>query len=230
MKKSEIRFSGELNDYVVSTLREPDVLRRLREETNRNPHAIMQIPPVQGQFMSFLVSALGIKKALETGTFTGYSALSVALALPEEGLLVACDINDDWAAVAKKYWQEAGVQQKIDFRLGAALETLDAMINDGEASSFDFAFIDADKGNYDHYYEKCLSLLRVGGVMAIDNVLLFGSVVDSSVLDDGDKPRFPEKDIQAMRDLNKKISADERVDQVMLPFADGITLVRKRAE
>lgn len=227
MEKSEIRFSKELRDYVLSSLREPEALKRLREETDSDPNAIMQIPPEQGQFMSFLVKVLDAKKALEIGTYTGYSTLCVALALPKDGRVVACDINDNWASVGRKYWKEAGVEQKIDFRLGPALRTLEALIESGEAGSFDFAFIDADKGNYDHYYEKSISLLRPGGVIAIDNVLLFGSVVDPSVLDADLRSRISDADIDAMRKLNEKVKNDPRVDATMLPVADGLTLARK---
>lgn len=227
MEKSEIRFSKELRDYVLSSLREPEALKRLREETDSDPNAIMQIPPEQGQFMSFLVKVLDAKKALEIGTYTGYSTLCVALALPKDGRVVACDINDNWASVGRKYWKEAGVEQKIDFRLGPALRTLEALIESGEAGSFDFAFIDADKGNYDHYYEKSISLLRPGGVIAIDNVLLFGSVVDPSVLDADLRSRISDADIDAMRKLNEKVKNDPRVDATMLSVADGLTLARK---
>jgi caffeoyl-CoA O-methyltransferase len=227
MEKSEIQFSKELRDYVLSSLRESEVLKRLREETDRDPNAIMQIPPEQGQFMSFLVKILGAKKALEIGTYTGYSTLCVALALPKNGRVIACDINDNWASVGRKYWREAGVEEKIDFRLGPALRTLESLIESGEAGSFDFAFIDADKGNYDHYYEKSISLLRPGGVIAIDNVLLFGSVVDPSVLDADLRSRISDADIDAMRKLNEKVKNDPRVDATMLPLADGLTLVRK---
>jgi predicted O-methyltransferase YrrM len=227
MEKYEIRFSEELRDYVLSTLREPEVLKRLREETDSDPHAIMQIPPEQGQFMSFLVKALGVRKALEVGTYTGYSALCVALALPDDGRLIACDINENWVNIGRKYWQEAGVAHKIDFRFGKATRTLDNLIKSGEAGSFDFVFIDADKINYDAYYEKSLSLLRPGGVIAIDNVLLFGAVADSAVLDADLKTRITPADIDAVRKLNEKIRNDTRVDETMLPIADGLTLVRK---
>lgn len=227
MEKNEIRFSEELRSYVLSTLREPDVLKRLREETDRDPHAIMQIPPEQGQFMSFLVKALGVRKALEVGTYTGYSALTVALALPDDGKLIACDINENWVNIGRKYWQEAGVAHKIDFRFGKATRTLDALIKSGEAGSFDFVFIDADKISYDAYYEKSLSLLRSGGVIAIDNVLLFGSVADPDILDADLKTRIAPADVEAMRKLNEKIRNDPRVDETMLPIADGLTLVRK---
>jgi predicted O-methyltransferase YrrM len=227
MEKAEIQFSKQLRDYVLSTLREPDVLKRLREETDSDPHAIMQIPPEQGQFMSFLVKALGVRKALEIGTYTGYSALCVALALPDDGRLIACDINEKWVNIGRKYWQEAGVAHKIEFRFGKATRTLDNLIKSGESGSFDFVFIDADKINYDAYYEKSLSLLRPGGVIAIDNVLLFGSVADSTVLDADLKTRITDADVDAMRKLNEKISNDPRVDETMLPIADGLTLVRK---
>ncbi len=227
MDKAKIGFTQELRDYVLSTLREPDVLKRLRKETNSDPHAIMQIPPEQGQFMSFLVKALDVRKALEIGTYTGYSALCVALALPDDGKLIACDINENWVNVGRKYWKEAGVEHKIDFRFGKATRTLDAMIKSGEAGSFDFVFIDADKINYDQYYEKSLDLLRPGGMIAIDNVLLFGSVVDADVLDADLKARITDADIDAMRKLNEKIRTDSRVDETMLPIADGLTLVRK---
>ena len=227
MEKSEIQFSGELRDYILSTLREPDVLKRLREETDSDPHAIMQIPPEQGQFMSFLVRALGVRKALEIGTYTGYSALTVALALPDDGRVVACDINENWVSIGRKYWKEAGVEHKIDFRFGKATRTLDALIKSGEAGSFDFVFIDADKINYDQYYEKSLCLLRLGGVIAIDNVLLFGLVADPGILDADLGTRITPADIDAMRKLNEKIRNDPRVDETMLPIADGLTLVRK---
>jgi len=227
MKKAEIQFSKGLRDYVLSSLRESEVLKRLREETGKDANAIMQIPPEQGQFMSFLVKVLGANKTLEIGTYTGYSTLCVAMALPENGRVVACDINDDWAAIGRKYWKEAGVEQKIDFRSGPALHTLESLIESGESGSFDFAFIDADKGTYDDYYEKSITLLRPGGVIAIDNVLLFGSVIDPSVLDADLRSRIRDADIDAMRKLNEKVRNDPRVDETMLPLADGLTLVRK---
>lgn len=227
MEKAEIRFSGKIRDYLLSTLREPEILQRLREETSRDPHAILQIPPEQGRFMSFLVKALGVGRALELGTYTGYSALCIALALPDDGRLVACDINEGWADIARKYWQEAGVAHKIDFRFGKALRTLDGLLQSGAAGSFDFIFIDADKVNYDAYYERSLSLLRPGGVMAIDNVLLFGAVADRNLLHADLSARIGDAEIAAVQRLNSKISHDPRVDQVMLPMADGLTLVRK---
>lgn len=228
MEKAEIRFSGKIRDYLLSSLHEPEILQRLREETSRDPYAIMQIPPEQGCFMSFLVKTLGVARALEIGTYTGYSALCIALALPDDGRLIACDVNEGWADIARRYWQEAGVAHKIDFRFGKALRTLDGLIKSGAAGSFDFIFIDADKANYDAYYERSLSLLRPGGVMAIDNVLLFGAVADRSLLDADLRARIGDAEIEAMQGLNRKISCDPRVDQTMLPMADGLTLVRKR--
>lgn len=227
MEKAQVQFSKGVRDYVLSSLRESDVLKRLREETDRDPHAIMQIPPEQGQFMMFLVRALGVRKALEIGTYTGYSALCVALALPEDGQIVACDISEKWADIGRRYWQEAGVAHKIDFRFGKASRTLDALIKSGASGSFDFIFIDADKVSYDQYYERSLNLLRTGGVIALDNVLLFGAVADASVLDADLRTRISDADIDAMRRLNEKIKNDTRVDQAMLPIADGLTLVRK---
>jgi len=228
LDKSEIRFTKELHDYILSvSLRESDVLRRLRDETDSDPNAIMQIPPEQGQFMAFLVRALGARKAIEIGTYTGYSALCVALALPKDGVVVACDVNDAWANIGKKYWKEAGVTDRIDFRLGPALNTIETLIASGQAGTFDFAFIDADKSNYIRYYEASLSLLRPGGIIAIDNVLLFGSVVDPNVLDADLRSRITDADISVLRELNEKIVKDPRVDMSMLPVADGLTLVRK---
>ncbi|ADE11128.1 class I SAM-dependent methyltransferase [Sideroxydans lithotrophicus] len=227
MQKAEIQFSEGVHEYLLASLREPEILKRLREETSRDPHAIMQIPPEQGQFMSFLVKALGVRKALEIGTYTGYSALTVAMALPDDGKLVACDINEEWVGIGRRYWKEAGVEHKIDFRFGKAVRTLDALIKSGEANSFDFIFIDADKASYDEYYERSLSLLRPGGVIAIDNVLLFGRVVEGSLPDAEPGSRMNAADIDAMRKLNLKIRNDPRVDETMLPIADGLTLVRK---
>ncbi len=187
----------------------------------------MQIPPEQGQFMALLVKMIGAKKTLEVGTYTGYSALSVALAMPDDSTTITCDINETWTAIAQDFWQKAEVANKIDLRLGAALETLDQLLDEGHENSFDFAFIDADKSNYDGYYEKALRLLRAGGVMAIDNVFLFGSVVDPTLLDDTMRGRIADTDILAIHTLNSKIKHDKRVDISMLPVADGLTLVRK---
>ncbi len=228
MKKSEILFSDELREYILSTLREEEALRRLRIETSKDQNAIWQIPPEQGQFLSFLIKLLGAKKALEIGTYTGYSALCVALALPDDGKVITCDISEDFTNIGRRYWQEACVAHKIDLRIARALDTLAALIASGEAGTFDFVFIDADKVNYDHYYEKSLTLLRPGGIIAIDNVLLFGSVIDPNLLDDELRARITDEDIRVVRTLNEKIKQDSRIDETMLPLADGLTLVRKR--
>ena len=229
MKKSEIQISNALYQYVLSvSLREHDALKALREETSKNPNAIMQIPPEQGQFMAFLLKMMDAKKTLEIGTYTGYSALSTALAMPKDSMTITCDINEDWANIGRKYWKKAGVEEKIDLRIGAAIDTLDNLSRNGFDCYFDFAFIDADKMNYDAYYERSLTLLRRGGVIAIDNVFLFGSVVDPELLDEDLRGRISIQDIEAMRLLNKKILHDERVDLSMLSIADGLTLVRKK--
>lgn len=213
-------MSDELYEYVARvSLREPEVLARLREETRTMPHAGMQIGADQGQFMGLLVRLIGAKNALEIGVFTGYSSTAVALALPPEGRLIACDVSEEYTAIARRYWKAAGIAAKIDLRLGPALETLDRLIAQGALGSFDFAFIDADKSNYDGYYERTLQLLRPGGLIVIDNVLWHGRVVD---------PAAADRDTAALRALNSKIGRDERVDISMLPIGDGVSLVRKR--
>jgi len=199
-------------------LREPDVLCRLRLKTAEHEFFDMQISPEQGQFMRVLIEVLGARRALEIGTFTGYSTLCVALALPKDGALVACERRETWVSLGKPYWVEAGVDDMIDLRIGKAVSTLDDMINVGEQNSYDFAFIDADKKNYLTYYEQCLTLLRPGGVLAIDNVLWGGRLVDDT-LDD--------RATIAIRELNDRIHHDERVSMCMLPVGDGLTLARK---
>ncbi|HEY9284968.1 MAG TPA: class I SAM-dependent methyltransferase [Pyrinomonadaceae bacterium] len=213
-----------LNDQVYEylqavSLREHDALRRLRAETAAMTEANMQIAPEQGQLMALLVQLLNAKKTLEVGVFTGYSSLAVALALPEDGRVVACDVSEEWTAVARRYWREAGVADRIDLRLAPALDTLDALLRDGQAGSFDFAFIDADKSNYDAYYERSLELLRAGGLVCIDNVLWSGRVADAGVTDE---------DTAAIRALNRKLHGDERVALSLIPVADGLTLALKR--
>ncbi len=210
-----------LYDYLLAHgTRETDVQRRLREETRASVRgAGMQIGPDQGQLMGFLVRLMGARRALEIGTFTGYSALAVALALPADGRLVCCDVSAEWTAVGRRYWAEAGVADKIDLRLAPALETLDALTRAGEAGGFDFAFIDADKANYDAYYEGCLTLVRRGGLIAIDNVLWSGRVLDAN-----DRSA----DTRALRALNAKLHADARIDLVLLGIGDGLTLARIR--
>ncbi|MCH8213161.1 MAG: class I SAM-dependent methyltransferase [Proteobacteria bacterium] len=220
MANRTITLSDGLYDYLLDvSLREPDVLRRLREETAKIPAAAMQIAPEQGQFMALLVELMGARKAIEVGTFTGYSSLSVALALPPGGRLVACDVNEEWTAVARRYWAEAGVADRIDLRLAPALETLDGLIAEGEAGTFDFAFIDADKAGYDAYYERILTLLRPGGLVSVDNVLWSGRVIDTAKQD---------SDTRAIRAFNEKIHADPRVSLSLVPIGDGLTLARKR--
>lgn len=229
MKKSDLQASSQLHNYLLSmSLRESPVLAELRTVTAKEPNAIMQITAEQGQFMALLVKMIGAKKTLEIGTYTGYSALSIALAMPDDSLTITCDINETWTNIAQEFWHKAGVANKIELKLGAALETLDQLLETGHEGSFDFAFIDADKSNYDGYYEKSLRLLRAGGVMAIDNVFLFGSVVDPALLDETTRARIADVDILAIHTLNSKIKNDKRVDISMLPVADGLTLVYKR--
>ena len=220
MANRTITLSDGLYDYLLDvSLREPDVLRRLREETAKIPAAAMQIAPEQGQFMALLVELMEARNTIEVGTFTGYSSLSVALALPPGGRLVTCDVNEEWTAVAQRYWAEAGVADRIDFHLGPALETLDGLIADGQAGRFDFAFIDADKVEYDAYYERILVLLRPGGLVAVDNVLWNGSVIDTAKQDEATR---------AIRAFNEKIHADPRVSLSLVPIGDGLTLARKK--
>jgi len=201
------------------TVREPDVARRLREETAAQYDAGMQISPDQGQFMALLIHLLDARKTLEVGVFTGYSSLAVALALPEDGRIIACDVSEEWTAVAKRYWREAGVEHKIDLRLRPALQSLDDLIALGQAGSFDFAFIDADKEDYSQYYERCLALIRPGGLIAVDNVLWSGKVTDDS---------FNDADTRAIRAFNAQIKNDQRVWLSMLPIRDGLTLACKK--
>lgn len=220
MSSVHIEMNEKLSSYLREvSLREPDLLRRLRHETSSLPNARMQITPEQGQFMGLLVQILGARQALEVGVFTGYSAISVASALAEGGRLIACDVSEEYTAIARRYWKEAGLEDRIELRLGPAVETLDGLISKGENGTFDFAFIDADKPNYDNYYERALVLLRTGGVLAIDNVLWHGSVADLS---------NTEPDTVALRALNRKVHADARVNLSMLPLGDGLTLARKR--
>lgn len=207
-------------DYILAnSLREPDVLQKLRQETARHPLANMQIAPEQGQFMALLVELIGARKILEIGVFTGYSSTSLALALPADGKLTACDISKKLTDVARRFWEMAGVTQKIDLYVGPALDTLDTLLAEGWAGCYDLAFIDADKANYDGYYERSLSLLRQGGLIMIDNVLWSGQVAD---------PEFDDEDTLAIRALNAKILADSRVSISLLPVADGLTLALKR--
>jgi len=213
-------FDEPTYQYLVKTsVRETDVARRLREETQQLPMAQMQIGPDQGQFLQLLVQLIQAKKTLEVGVFTGYSALWVAAALPDEGKIVACDVSEEYTAVARRYWKEAGIDHKIDLRLRPALETLDELLAQGGASTFDFAFIDADKSNYDNYYERALQLIRAGGLIAVDNTIWSGRVAD---------PNESDTDTIAIRKLNEKLHRDERVALSMLTVGDGLTLAMKR--
>jgi caffeoyl-CoA O-methyltransferase len=198
--------------------REPDAMRELREETAGMEHAGMQIGFDQARLMALLVRLMGARRCIEVGVFTGYSSLGVALALPADGRIVACDVSEEWTAIARRYWSQAGVEDRIDLHLGPAVETLDALIAKGEAGRHDFAFIDADKSSYGDYYEKCLELLRPGGLIAIDNTLWSGEVADRSKQG---------RDTRALRALNEALARDERVEVAMLTVGDGVTLARK---
>jgi predicted O-methyltransferase YrrM len=220
MSTAQTAVAEDLTKYIQSvTLREPEILRRLREETAKLPNARMQISAEQGQFMGLLMRLIGAKRTLEVGVFTGYSSTVVALALPEDGRIIACDVSEEYTSMARRYWREAGVAHKIDLRLAPAAKTLDALLAEGKSGYFDFAFIDADKENYDRYYEQALQLLRPGGLIGIDNVLWHGKVLDDSVQDD---------DTRAIRALNQKLHYDERVELSLLPIGDGLTLALKR--
>ena len=217
---SEItKLTDSLYEYLQSvSLREPEILQRLRAETVKLPMGRMQITPMEGQFLALLVRLMNARRTLEIGVFTGYSSLAVARALPEDGRIVACDMSEEWTAIARRYWEEAGVAHKIDLRLGFALDTLDALLAEGQKESFDFAFIDADKENYELYFERCYSLLRPGGLMAVDNVFWKGSVIDKANQEDSTR---------AIRDFNEMLHYDERIELSMLPVGDGLTLALK---
>ncbi|MBE7485441.1 MAG: class I SAM-dependent methyltransferase [Polyangiaceae bacterium] len=220
MSNKTLAVTDRIHDYLLrTTVREPAVLAELREETMRLPMARMQIAPEQGQLMGLLVELCSAKRAIEVGVFTGYSAIAVALALPDDGRLIACDVNEEWTSIARRYFGRAGVEHKIELRLRPALETLDELLARGQAGTFDFAFIDADKENYAEYYERCLSLLRVGGLVAVDNALWSGDVAD---------PEKDDAETQAIRALNQKVAADPRVTMSLLPIGDGLLLARKR--
>jgi len=219
MSKQTLGLEQNLYDYLLSvSLREPTILTQLRQETAQMPRSIMQISPEQGQFMALLVKLIGAKKTLEVGVFTGYSSLVVALALPADGKIVACDVSEEYTSVARRYWQQAGVADKIDLHIAPALETLDKLLTAGEAETFDFAFIDADKSNYDNYYERCLELIRPGGLIAIDNVLWSGKVAETEIQDN---------QTNKIRDLNRKLHEDSRITLSLVPIADGLTLAMK---
>jgi predicted O-methyltransferase YrrM len=220
MANRTMGISDELAAYVLEVgTREPEVLTRLRVETAAIPQHGMQIAPEEGAFLAMLIELTGARRCIEVGTFTGYSSTAVALALPEDGRIVCCDVSEEWTAVAARYWGEAGVADKIDLRIGPAAETLDGMLADGEDSTYDFAFIDADKAGYDAYYERVLRLVRPGGLVVLDNMLWGGDVL---------KADAPDEDTRALQALNAKLAGDERVSLCLLPVADGVTLARRR--
>jgi caffeoyl-CoA O-methyltransferase len=220
MSSRTINLTDAVYDYLLgNSLREPALLRELREETATMQHGRMQISPEQGQFMQLLIRLIGARRCIEVGVFTGYSSLSVALALPDDGRIVACDVSEEWTNVARRYWTRAGVAGRIDLRLAPATQTLDALLAAGEAGGFDFAFIDADKGGYRDYYERCLRLVRAGGLIAIDNTLWSGRPAD---------PSNTSEDTVHIRAFNEHVHRDDRVEMSLLPLGDGLTLARKR--
>ncbi len=219
MSRDNAFIDPDLYEYILSTtLRDDPLLSDLREETARMSEGRMQISADQGQFMAMLVKLIRATRAIEVGVFTGYSSLCVARSLPTDGLLVACDISVEYTDIARRYWERAGVTDKIDLRIGPATETLDAMISQGEAGTFDFAFIDADKGNYPGYYDRCLQLLRSGGLMLVDNALWGGHVADTERTD---------AVTATLRALNGRAARDPRVEVSLLPIGDGVLLARK---
>ena len=215
-----ISVNDSLYEYILDiSLRELPLLRQLRDETSQLAQANMQISPEQGQFMGLLARLIGARRYLEVGVFTGYSSLAVASNMPADGYIIACDVSVEWTSIARSYWRDAGVEQMIDLRLAPALQTLDALLAEGQQESFDFSFIDADKENYLNYYARVLKLLRPGGLVAIDNVLWNGGVAD---------PNRNDVDTVAIRDFNAHVKDDERVDISLVPIGDGLTLARKR--
>jgi caffeoyl-CoA O-methyltransferase len=220
MSNRSITLTDSLYEYMNEvSLREPPLLLALREETAALTQRSMQISPEQGQFMALIARLIGARRCLEVGVFTGYSSLATALALPADGCIVACDLSEEWTSVARRYWQQAGVTHKIELHLAPATQTLDSLLGQGQAGTFDFAFIDADKTNYLEYYERTLALLRTGGLVLIDNTLWSGKVADPEVAD---------ADTVALRHFNEVLHRDERVDLSLLPLGDGLTLARKR--
>jgi predicted O-methyltransferase YrrM len=219
MSNKTLSLTNALYAYLVEhSVREPEILQRLRAETAKDSMSMMQIGPEQGQFMQLLVRLMGAKNCLEVGVFTGYSGLAVALVLPADGHIVACDVSEKWTAIARKYWAEAGVADRIDLRIAPALATLDGLIASGKSGSFDFAFIDADKTNYLGYYERALTLVRPGGLIAVDNTLWGGQVIDKKAKSD---------DTQAIRQFNDRLRDDLRIHLSLLPIGDGLTLALK---
>jgi len=220
MSNASIGLPPDLHAYLIRYgVREPDILRRLRDETADLPQHSMQIAPEQGALMALLVRISGARRAIELGTFTGYSSLAVMLAMPPDGTMVCCDVSDEWTSVARRYWSEVGVADRVDLRLAPALETLDALLASGAAGTFDFAFIDANKRDYPDYHERIVQLLGSGGLALYDNVLRDGAVIDASMTD---------VDTIGIRRLNERLATDERVSISMIPVADGLTLALKR--
>jgi predicted O-methyltransferase YrrM len=220
MARDQVGIPPDVYAYLLRYgVHEPPVLARLREETDSHPRRQMQIGPEQGQLLRLLVELVGAKRCLEIGTFTGYSSLSVALALPADGSIVCCDVSEEFTSIARRYWAEAGVAGKVDLRIGPAVDTLDALLADGESGTFDLAFIDADKGSYPSYWERCVRLVRPGGLICIDNVLWSGAVAD---------PSDQSADTNAIRAVNERVHGDDRVTAVTLPIADGMTIARVR--
>ena len=218
------RYEGLIDpviiDYILNTsVHEPEVLARLRQETADHPKSNFQIPPEQGQLMRVLVRMARAHRVIEVGVFTGYSSLTMALALPPDGQIIACDVSEEYTQIARRYWAEAGIEGKIDLRIAPASETLESLLAAGESAAFDFAFIDADKSNYDAYYERILKLMRSGGLIALDNMLWSGAVAN---------PDINDADTKALRALNAKIHADDRVDMALAAIGDGVMLARKR--
>ncbi len=220
MSNRSFTLSPVLYDYLLqNSLRDQELLRELRARTARLPNAQMQIAPEQGQFMALLVSLGGFRRCIEVGVYTGYSSLCVAQALPEDGFLLACDVNRNWTEIAQEFWTRAGVSARIELQIAPARQTLDAQLAAGAAGSFDFAFIDADKGAYIDYYERCLALLRPGGLIAVDNTLWSGRVAEI-------QDQAP--DTQAIRAFNAHVRNDRRIELSLLPLADGLSLCLKR--
>lgn len=221
MSERTISIDERLHEYMLDvSLRETDILRRLRGETAAMPQHSMQISPEQGQFMALLVRVTSARRIVEVGTFTGYSALVMAQALPADGIIVACDVSEEWTSIARRYWIQAGVADRIDLRLAPATQTLDGLLAEGSSGTFDVVFIDADKESYLEYYERALRLLRPGGLIIVDNVLWGGSVVN---------PEKQDPDTRAIRTFNSVLATDRRIELSLVPIGDGLTLAYKRA-
>ena len=221
MSNQSIGLSDPLYQYLLAnSVREPEILAKLRAETAQHPLVNMQISPEQGQLMGLLVQLIGAKRCLEVGVFTGYSSLAVALNLPDDGQIIACDVSDEFTSIARRYWQEAGVDHKISLYIAPALATLDRLISNGESGTFDFAFIDADKNNYGAYYDRCFQLVRQGGLILVDNVLWYGRVADPAMDND--------RRTQAIKQINQQIYHDDRVQVSLIPIGDGLTIARKK--